>query len=183
MDELTAEQRRQIYEEEKKKDEDRRSRLTNRRSMGCLVFVGLFLLGVVLIPIVGNPGGGRSESPPNGVALPTQSANVFGIPTRMPGPTPTGVRTFFGDGAWLIGPEVLPGTYRTIGPSSDCYWARLVEFSNVKAFIERSAAANESGVRPGGAADQVIVVWIRESDTAFETSGCGVWRRLADSGS
>ncbi len=183
MDQLTEEQRRRIYEEEKRKEEERRSRLTNRRSAGCLVFIALFLLFLALIPIVGNPGGGRSEAPPDDVALPTQPANVFPIPTRTPGPTPTGPRTSFGDGAWLVGPEILPGTYRTTGASSFCYWARLAEFSNVKTFIERSGAATDSGVRPGGGVEPVIIVWIRESDAAFETSNCGTWRRVAESGS
>ena len=180
MDDLNEEQRRRVYEEEKEREEERRRRKTNRISLGCLLFVVLFLLMVALIPIVGNPRGGRSEPPPPGVALPTQPARVFPIPTLPPGPTPTGPRTSFGDGAWLVGSEIVPGTYRTTEPSSGCYWARLAEFSNVKTFIERSSAATDAGIRPGGRRDLVIIVVIRPTDSAFETSGCGTWRRVAE---
>ena len=101
--------------------------------------------------------------------------------TRAPAPA-AGARTSFGDGAWLVGPEIEAGTYRTDGPSSGCYWARLAEFSNVKTFLDRSDAAAESDTGPEIGADEVIVVRIREVDAAFETSGCGTWRRVEEPG-
>ena len=177
MDQLTDQQRRRIYQEEKKKDEANRGRATNRRSVGCLVAVGLVLLLIALVPVLGRSGafGGllsRSDD---------EAPAVTPAVTRVPAPA-AGARTSFGDGAWLVGPEVEPGTYRTDGPSSRCYWSRLAEFSNVKAFIDRSDAASGSDLGPEVGADQVIVVRIREGDAAFETIGCGTWRRVEESG-
>ena len=181
MDQLTEQQRRRIYEEEKKKDEARRSRASNRRSVGCLVGAGLVLLLIALVPVLARSdsvaglfGGDDGDA---GVDAPTAAP----APTRAPAPA-AGARTSFGDGAWLVGPEVEPGTYRTDGPSSRCYWSRLAEFSNVKTFIDRSEAAAESDTGPEIGADQVIVVRIREGDAAFETIGCGTWRRVEESG-
>ena len=65
----------------------------------------------------------------------------------------------------------MPGTYRTDGPSSRCYWALLAEFSNVKAFLDRSEAASNADPGPEIGADQVIVVQIGAGDAAFETIG------------
>ena len=56
MDQLTEQQRRRIYQEEKKKDEANRGRATNRRSVGCLVAVGLVLLLIALVPVLGRSG-------------------------------------------------------------------------------------------------------------------------------
>ena len=156
MDQLTDQQRRRIYQEEKKKDEANRGRAANRRSVGCLVAVGLVLLLIALVPVLGRSGafGGllsRSDD---------EAPAVTPAVTRVPAPA-AGARTSFGDGAWLVGPEVEPGTYRTDGPSSRCYWSRLAEFSNVKAFIDRSDAASGSDLGPEVGADQVIVVRIR----------------------
>ena len=177
MDQLTERQRRQIYDEEKKKEQARHSRASNRRSVGCLVGVGLVLLAIALLPVLARNGVfdgllGRSDDDPPTVA-----------PTVPPVPVPAAdARTSFGDGAWLVGPEIEAGTYRTDGPSSGCYWARLAEFSNVKTFLDRSDAAAESDTGPEIGADEVIVVRIREGDAAFETIGCGTWRRVEESG-
>ncbi|WP_129840385.1 hypothetical protein [Streptomyces sp. RFCAC02] len=44
-------------------------------------------------------------------------------PTKDPGPA----STFAGDGEYLVGEDIAPGTYKTAGPDDDfgCYWARL----------------------------------------------------------
>ncbi len=178
MDRLTEQQRRRIYEEEKKKEAARRSRASNRRSVGCLVAIGVVLLSMVVIVALARAGaldrfaeqtdaeGGVVDDPP---------------PTRAAAPA-EGARTSFGDGAWLVGPEIEPGTYRTDGPSSRCYWALLAEFSNVKAFLDRSEAASKADQGPETGADEAIVVRIRGSEAAFETMGCGTWRRVEGPG-
>lgn len=80
------------------------------------------------------------------------------------GPAPVG------EGVWLVGEDIKPGTYRTTGPSDpafpNCYWARLSgtsgEFSDVIT----------NGNPPGPA-----IVTIDASDVAFETNGCKGWER------
>jgi hypothetical protein len=71
-----------------------------------------------------------------------------------------------GNGIWLVGEDIAPGTYRAQGESEDdCYWARLSglggESEDVIANYLGSAATS---------------VEIKNGDRAFETDGCGDWR-------
>ena len=80
-----------------------------------------------------------------------------------PDPEPQG----FGNGTYVVGEDVEPGTYRSSGTSL-CYWARLSGF--------------------GGQLDDIIangnntpeIVTIAASDEGFETSGCGTWVAVED---
>ncbi|MBX3031742.1 MAG: hypothetical protein KF809_16460 [Chloroflexi bacterium] len=69
----------------------------------------------------------------------------------------------FGDGAWQVGRDISPGTYRASG-GVDCYWARLDGLGGSLHDII------EDGRRSGSP-----VVTIKRSDTGFESQGCGVW--------
>ncbi|MGQ7787935.1 hypothetical protein SD455_11185 [Nesterenkonia sp. K-15-9-6] len=79
----------------------------------------------------------------------------------------SGGSTIPGDGVYMVGSDVDPGTYTTEPGSWGCYWARLSgtsgEFHDIitNAFVE------------GGQA----LVTIAETDVAFETSGCGTWEK------
>jgi hypothetical protein len=71
-----------------------------------------------------------------------------------------------GDGIYLVGTEVAPGTYRAESPT-DCYWER------------RSGLSGDFGdiITNGlGAGDATVT--IRGSDVAFSSSGCGRWTRI-----
>jgi DNA-directed RNA polymerase subunit RPC12/RpoP len=68
----------------------------------------------------------------------------------------------FGNGTHIVGTDIEPGTYRSEGTGL-CYWARLQGFSGELDDI----IAN--GNNP------MEIVIISDSDTAFETSGCGKW--------
>lgn len=74
----------------------------------------------------------------------------------------------FGDGVWLVGADIAPGTYRSLVPASsrNCYWARLSgaagDFDDILA---------NSNVDSGAQA----LVTIADGDVAFETAGCGTW--------
>jgi hypothetical protein len=70
-----------------------------------------------------------------------------------------------GDGIWLVGADIKPGTYR--GGGDGCYWARLSGTSGD--FDELITNGNPSGP---------TVVTIKRSDTAFETQRCGDWQRI-----
>ncbi len=71
-----------------------------------------------------------------------------------------------GDGLYLVGTEVAPGTYRAES-GGDCYWERLSGLSG--SFDDLIA----NGL---GAADATVT--IQSSDTAFSSSGCGRWSRI-----
>ena len=68
-----------------------------------------------------------------------------------------------GDGLWLVGEDVVPGTYR--GEGGDwCLWQRLDGFEPTL-----------DSVITGGSDRKVT---IEDGDLAFVTEGCGSWTRL-----
>ena len=69
------------------------------------------------------------------------------------------------EGTWLVGDEVLAGTYATEGGDA-CYWTRLSGFGGELGDI----IANNIG-----AGKQVVE--IRSTDAGFSSRGCGVWSR------
>lgn len=69
----------------------------------------------------------------------------------------------FGDGTYVMGDGITPGTYRADG-GDGCYWARLSGFDGTTEDIIESD-------EPSGPA----VVYILSSDAGFETRGCGEW--------
>jgi hypothetical protein len=75
----------------------------------------------------------------------------------------TSSKTSFGDGDFIVGTDMQPGTYRNSGEHG-CYYARLSGFSHDIDDI----IANEN---PVGAA----VVTIAPGDKGFESKGCGTW--------
>lgn len=70
-----------------------------------------------------------------------------------------------GDGIWLVGTDIEPGTYRIVG-HSECYWARL---SNTSGGFNSIIANNNGGNQ---------VVTIESSDRAFESQRCGAWTKV-----
>ena len=76
----------------------------------------------------------------------------------------------FGDGTWLVGAEIMPGTYRSpADPAAACYMARLSGLSGSDADIIMS--------HEGADHDHDHVVVIEPTDVAFQASGCGTWTR------
>lgn len=76
-----------------------------------------------------------------------------------------------GDGTYVVGKDIEPGTYRTEGPQggiiTDCYWARLSGTSGEPDDI----IANE--VTKGR-----TTVTIEGGDKAFSTNGCKTWKQV-----
>ena len=84
----------------------------------------------------------------------------------------------FGDGTFLVGPEVTPGRYRATGSSDSCYWLRLDGVGAVRS-TERPDDWNttrlmalEWGAVVG---DRYPIVDIASSDGGFFSDGCGTW--------
>jgi hypothetical protein len=71
------------------------------------------------------------------------------------------------DGTYRVGTDMLPGTYRSGGPSpegeSDCYWARL-------------NSLNPTHIITNGLSTGPQVVTIQPSDAAFLTHSCLPWQ-------
>lgn len=72
--------------------------------------------------------------------------------------------TIPGDGIWVVGGEVEPGVYRAEGSGGQCYWSRLGSLDGTDIITNHFGSAN-------------VTVEIHVSDAAFETAGCGTWRR------
>jgi len=72
----------------------------------------------------------------------------------------------FGDGMYIVGVDIEPGTWRTEG-SSGCYWERLSGFGHEFDDI----IANEY-------ADTQQIVTISPDDAGFESSDCGTWSKV-----
>lgn len=71
----------------------------------------------------------------------------------------------FGDGTYVVGLDVAPGTWRTDGQAG-CYWARLSDLAGGMSSI----ITNDNGA---GSA----VVTIAPSDKGFQTMRCGMWTK------
>jgi hypothetical protein len=77
----------------------------------------------------------------------------------------TATTTSFPDGDFIVGTDMVPGTYRNTG-STGCYWARLKGFGHTLDDI----IANDN-------TDAQAVVTIAASDKGFESSRCGIWTK------
>lgn len=69
-----------------------------------------------------------------------------------------------GDGIFLVGTDIQPGTYRGNAAGGSCYWARL------------SGTSGEfEDIIANGNADGPTIVTVESGDVAFETTRCGEW--------
>lgn len=78
----------------------------------------------------------------------------------------TSSQTSFGDGIFIVGTDMQPGTYRSTG-STGCYYARVSGFSGTNGQI----LANDN-------TDTSAVVTILASDKGFVSSNCGTWTKI-----
>jgi len=75
--------------------------------------------------------------------------------------------TKFGQGTFIVGTDMAPGTYRS-SKGDGCYWARLRGFGGTLSEI----IAND--FRNGGQA----IVSIKAADKGFTSSRCGTWTKI-----
>lgn len=71
--------------------------------------------------------------------------------------------TFSGDGVFLVGYDIDPGTYTTPGRAG-CIWTRVSEDFDLEDVTEMSSDAMEVTIEPG--------------DFAFVSTGCADWTRV-----
>jgi hypothetical protein len=97
--------------------------------------------------------------------------------TAKPKAKPTPVKkagppsSFPGEGQYLVGEDIKPGTYRTAGPEEDsiipnCYWARLKNASG-----EFDAIIANDNIQGQG---RVTV----NKGEYFKTTGCQTWKKV-----
>ena len=106
---------------------------------------------------------------PTPTPTPVPTATAIPSPTPMPTPTPTPVPAQgFGDGTWIVGSDIQPGTYAA-GPGLEfCSWKRLSGFSGDFDDI----IAIDISPRP--------IVTILATDAGFTSGGCNRWMPIAD---
>lgn len=85
---------------------------------------------------------------------------------EVSGPITSAPDAQFGDGTWIVGVDIAPGTWRTEG-SEGCYWERQSEFGGSGA---GAIIANDN-------ARGTAVVTIKATDKGFKSSRCGTWRK------
>ncbi|GAA3145852.1 hypothetical protein ACFQ0X_37505 [Streptomyces rectiviolaceus] len=76
-----------------------------------------------------------------------------------------------GDGTFVVGAEIKPGTYRTAGPADNiidnCYWARL-----------KSTSGDVGDIIANGNTKGPATVTVSPGDKAFQTTGCKDWAKV-----
>lgn len=82
-------------------------------------------------------------------------------------PPPPPPKTTFGEGIWLVGRDIAPGTYRATGVRL-CYWERLSGLGGGFGDI----IANDN-ITSGQA-----IVAISPYDKAFSSNRCGTWHKI-----
>lgn len=112
---------------------------------------------------------GNSNQPATTTSQATQPASTGQQPTQTPQmqPTPTtNPYAQFGDGTFVVGKDIQPGTYRTREASSGCYYARLRGFGGTTDDIIANANT-----------DAPAIVTIAATDKGFESTSCGIWTK------
>lgn len=74
-------------------------------------------------------------------------------------------KTSFGDGMYIVGTDITPGTYKNTG-GEGCYYARLRGFGNT---LDDIIANNN--------VDNPTIVTISASDKGFQSTDCGTWTK------
>jgi len=74
-------------------------------------------------------------------------------------------KTSFGDGIYIVGTDLEPGTYKNSG-GQGCYWARLSGFGGTL-----------DEIKANGNTDTSTIVTIVASDKGFQSNRCGTWTK------
>jgi len=87
-------------------------------------------------------------------------------------PDPADMATRFDDGLWLVGRDIVPGTYQATVPatSGGCTWERAASADGTLSSMLESGAG-DPGVQ--------VVVTIKATDAVFRSHACGPWVQIA----
>ena len=103
------------------------------------------------------------SSPSTSAPRPTYTAPTYSPPVTVAPAAPT---TSFGDGTWIVGSDIQPGTYRSSG-------AKQGLFELCSATTKSGASSNSDTIDWVTAnANEPVVIEIGPGVKAFEVSGC-----------
>ncbi|MEU8622071.1 hypothetical protein [Streptomyces sp. NPDC048623] len=129
----------------------------------------------VLIGVVGSrgdvaetPSTSRTVTAPPQTGGPSETHTASQPATTAPKKDAAAAAEIPGDGVFLVGKDIQPGTYRSDGKDNVlCYWARL------------SDTTGELGdIVANGNAEGQVIVKINPNDKAFQTSDCKPWQKI-----
>jgi hypothetical protein len=103
----------------------------------------------------------------------SDTSGTESAPPTVQAPSQRSASTQFDDGQWLVGTDVVPGTYSATVPagSPGCSWERDASTDGT------ASSVLESGLGKDG---DHLVVTIKDSDVIFQSHDCGVWLRTGD---
>jgi|GEM_PF-6421720 len=127
------------------------------------VLTGIFGFLILLFIIGLSSGNSRNENAPQSQNLPPASPQVASTSTQE-NQAPL---DRFGDGTFIVGKDIQPGTYRNSG-NNGCYYERLSGFGGTTGDI----ISNER-------TDAVAIVTILSTDAGFKSSRCGTWNKVS----
>lgn len=143
-----------------------RSVLTHAGAALAGLFVG------VLIGMTGNSSADKA-TPSATVTMTTTTTHEATATTSVstrPSADKVAADGFPGDGTYVVGNDITPGTYRSDGPQggliTSCYWARL-----------SSTSGEVNDIIANGATSGQTTVTIATTDKAFTTTGCKSWKK------
>ncbi|MEZ4504155.1 MAG: trypsin-like peptidase domain-containing protein [Dehalococcoidia bacterium] len=85
----------------------------------------------------------------------------------------------FGDGTYVVGVDIDPGTYTNSDSSNFCYWERLSGFTE-DTFLGYGHVTED--IIDSGVSFELQTVAIQPSDAGFFALDCGQWTRTGDVG-
>lgn len=141
--------------------DEHRPRQRRVRAGAVLLLIIAVVANLAIIGIIVSQGNPASTAPahPQTQTLPAP-APAAALPPGLP--------TTLGEGKFVVGTDIAPGTYHTTGPSShlDCYWERLKRTLGADSII-----ANSLGRDPA-------TVTIDGTDGVFQTRWCSTWTKV-----
>jgi hypothetical protein len=95
-----------------------------------------------------------------------------GAPLETLAPRAADLATRFDDGQWLVGHDIVAGTYQATVPagSAGCVWERASSSDGTLGSVLDSGAGD-----PG----RPVVVTIKTTDVVFRSHECGHWIQIA----
>lgn len=131
---------------------------------GLVLGIMAFVIQMVILAAMSSAANQVSKDLHN---LPAPFPPSAGAPAQ---PVQSGPLTSFDDGTYVVGKEVLPGSYKTSGSTINglpCYWGRL-----------KDTSGNFSAIIANGNPTGPTTVTISHSDGAFQTTGCNTWQKV-----
>jgi hypothetical protein len=85
-----------------------------------------------------------------------------------------------GNGVFLVGPDVAPGTYRTQGPSGPLIlvFGKVSELSTCMWLLHSTPDASDGDIVNSGSGMTPMLATIPPNVKAFETKNCQPWSRV-----